>query len=593
MLAHELVLHNTLPGAPSTTRAIPTPFSAFGNVVAYGSGNNVVVRELERPGNVIVSGRHTSPVTAVRIGPSGKLVASGDQKGNLLVWVRQPDARELLNTKQLQGSVRDIGWTNDEERLVVVGDGKSHFAAAISITGNTIGDISGHTQNIFSCDMRGDRPYRIVTGGADAIVGVYEGVPFTFKCNVRGHSGMVTCVRYSPNMEMIATASRSSNVLLLDGKTAELRNSIETGHNGTIYSVAWSPDGRKIATASADKSVKVFDAATGVVISSCLFGTDVMDMQQGIVYTPQGILSLSFGGKLTLIDENGKIKNVMLGHQGRILLLHPHLNGTMVSVSVERALIWKDTSDPSGTAREVPIASNVITAAAGNGDYLYLVSGNDLLRFALTSTELTVLSREAANVTALAITAEENAVLLSKHGFILIDASGRKVAEEKLKNFDGISAAAHDNMVVLGGDGSVEGYRVTTGASPEACVRFSGYHRGMVACVAFSRDGQRVASGDANRNIFVWSPFDGSVLYRDLVFHTLRVTSLAFSPQNTAWLLSGSMDASLIVWDLDKKTRKMEDAAHRGGVSAVAWTEDGKLFSGGSDFCVRQWILPS
>ncbi|ESL06845.1 hypothetical protein TRSC58_05474 [Trypanosoma rangeli SC58] len=589
MSLHQLLLHNTLPGAPSTTRAVPTPLSVFGNILAYGSGNLVVVRELEEPGTVIIGGRHTFPVTSVRISPSGNLVASGDQNGNVLVWTCQPDSREVLNMKQLQGPVRDIAWTHDEERLVVVGDGKSLFATVISITGNTIGTINGHTQNVLSCDMRGESPYCIVTGGADAAVGFYEGVPFKFKCNVKGHTDKVTCVRYSPDMETIATVSRSSDIILLDGKTAEQKGSIATGHTGTIYAIAWSPDGSELATASADKSVKVFDAATGVMLRSCFFGADVMNMQQGVVYTPQGVCSISLGGELALIGEEGSIKGVLSGHQGRILLLRSYPNGTMISVSVDRALMWRCQNNFSANARKVYIASNFVTAAACGEDYLYLVSGTDLLRCALTDTEPTLLSRGAANATALAITEDKSAVLLLKNGFVVIDASGRKVAEEKLGRFDGTSAAAHGSLVMLGGDALVKGYCVKAGAPPVACVQFAGHHRGVVACVAFSRDGKRVASGDATRNIFVWSPVDGAVLYRDLVFHTLRVTSLAFAPQSSALLLSGGMDASLIVWDLNKATRKTEDAAHRGGVSAVAWTADGRLLSGGADFCVRQW----
>ncbi|ORC90286.1 WD40 repeat-containing protein [Trypanosoma theileri] len=604
MSVHQLLLRGTLPSAPSATRAVPISLSAHGTLLAYGSNNNVVIRDVNNPNLVSLCGCHTSPVTAVRISPTGRLVASGDQNGNLIVWQQQEqkqqpqpqhplEPREVLNSKQLQGPVRDIAWTGDEERLVVVGDGKSTFAVAITITANTIGTINGHSQNILTCDMRLERPYRIVTGGADALVGFYEGVPFKFKCNVKGHTGKVTCVRYSPDMETIATVSGSSDVILLDGKTADKKSSIATGHKGTIYAVAWSPDGSKIATASADKSVKIFDAVTGATLSSFSLGNDVMDMQQGLVYTSQCVISASLGGKLTYMCEEG-VKNVVSGHQGRILMLHKESNGTFISVSVERVLIWNCTADGiPGNAREVSVSSNTIIAATFSNGYLFLVSGGNLLRYALTDTEPTVLSKEASNATALTVTADGNIVLLAKNSFIIIDATGKKMAEEKMNQFDGISAASHNYTVVLGGDKVVKGYRIQSNAAPSLCVEFAGHHTGMVACVAFSKDGQCVASGDASRNIFVWSALDGSVLYKDLVFHTLRVTSLAFSHSSNTELFSGSMDASLIVWNLKAKTRRMEDAAHRGGVSAVAWAEDGTLFSGGSDFCIRQWGVSS
>ncbi|KAH9598775.1 WD40 repeat [Trypanosoma melophagium] len=605
MSVHQLLLRGTLPSAPSTTRAVPISLSVHGTLIAYGSNNNVVLRNIANPSDVSVCGCHTCAVTAVRISPSGKLVASGDQNGNLIVWQRQKqenekqqqwEPREILNSKQLQGPVRDIAWTGDEERLVLVGDGKSTFAVAISITANNIGTINGHSQNVLSCDMRLERPYRIVTGGADALVGFYEGVPFKFKCNVKGHTGKVTCVRYSPDMETIATVSASSDMILLDGKTAENKATIATGHKGTIYAVAWSPDGSKVVTASADKSVKIFDAVTGSSISSCSLGTDVMDMQQGVVYTPQGVIAASLGGKLTCISEEGDVRNILSGHQGRILMLHKESNDTLISVSVERVLIWNCTAgggDITGTAREVSVSSNTIIAATFSNGYLYLVSGGNLLRYALSDTEPTVVSKEAKNVTALTVTANGNIILLAKNSFTIVNATGEKIAEEKLNQFDGISAASHQETVVLGGDRLVKGYHIHSTVAPQLCVEFTGHHTGMIACLAFSKDGQCVASGDASRNIFVWSALDGSVLYRDLVFHTLRVTSLAFAPHSNTQLFSGSMDASLILWDLNAKTRRTEDAAHRGGVSAVTWAEDGTLISGGSDYCVRQWAVPN
>ncbi|KAH8605418.1 Anaphase promoting complex subunit 4 WD40 domain [Trypanosoma vivax] len=438
--------------------------------------------------------------------------------------------------------------------------------------------------------MRGERPYRVVTGSADSMVGLYEGPPFKFVRNVKEHAEKVMCVRYSPDMESIATVSRSGDIVLLDGKTADTQKSIKTGHKGSIFSLAWSADGCKIVTASADKCVKIFDVCTGSLVATCAIGTAAADMQQGIVYTTQGIVSSSLSGKLTVVNEQGEVLRSILGHQGRILLVHKEPSGLIVSVSVDRVLVWQDDKAAAvGNAYEVPLATDMINAAAASEGKLFLKAGDELLCYTLNDSKLDVLLKEAASVMALAPTVDGYIALLMKNSFVIAGPDGGKVAEEKFERFDGSSAASFGQMVAFGGDKVVKLYRVAPGAPPVETLCFSGHHTGCVSCVAFSHDGLLLASGDACRNIFVWSSTDGSLLYKDLVFHTLRVTSLAFSPANKGWLFSGGMDASLIVWDLESKKRRMEDMAHRGGVSAVFWAADETLLSGGSDGCVRIW----
>lgn len=48
-------------------------------------------------------------------------------------------------------------------------------------TGTSVGEISGQSKSINSCDFRPARPFRIVTGCEDNTIGVFEGPPFKFK----------------------------------------------------------------------------------------------------------------------------------------------------------------------------------------------------------------------------------------------------------------------------------------------------------------------------------------------------------------------------------------------------------------------------
>lgn len=48
-------------------------------------------------------------------------------------------------------------------------------------TGTSVGEISGQSKPINSCDFRPARPFRIVTGSEDNTIAVFEGPPFKFK----------------------------------------------------------------------------------------------------------------------------------------------------------------------------------------------------------------------------------------------------------------------------------------------------------------------------------------------------------------------------------------------------------------------------
>jgi hypothetical protein len=79
---------------------------------------------------------------------------------------------------------------------------------------------------------------------------------------LRGHSGIVWGVAYSPDGHHLASASEDRLVQIWDALTGQVTRTLK-GHMGAVFGVAYSPDGRRLATASQDGTVKVWDAQTG------------------------------------------------------------------------------------------------------------------------------------------------------------------------------------------------------------------------------------------------------------------------------------------------------------------------------------------
>ncbi|BAY34668.1 WD-40 repeat-containing protein [Nostoc carneum NIES-2107] len=74
-------------------------------------------------------------------------------------------------------------------------------------------------------------------------------------------------------------------------------------------------------------------------------------------------------------------------------------------------------------------------------------------------------------------------------------------------------------------------------------------HSSAVYSVAFSPDGQKLASGSDDNTIKIWNITTGKAI-TTLTGHSSSVYSVAFSPDGQK-LASGSSDNTIILWDLN------------------------------------------
>jgi WD40 repeat protein len=106
--------------------------------------------------------------------------------------------------------------------------------------------------------------------------------------------------------------------------------------------------------------------------------------------------------------------------------------------------------------------------------------------------------------------------------------------------------------------------------------------------VAFSPDGQLLATGDASGEIRLWQVLDG----RQLVTckgHSGWVRSVAFSPDGTT-LASASSDQTIRLWDISSGQCLKTLRGHAQWVRAVAFDPEGQILASGSgDKTIKFW----
>jgi WD40 repeat protein len=589
-------LQQTIAPSPSTTRGFPCVLSTdkSGQLLAYASGSTVIVRNISTAGADIINtfSGHNVAVTAVRLSPSGAQCASGDKDGNLRVWWVSPKVTAgAAEYRPLSGTIRDIAWSHDDERVAVVGDGRETRGVVLNAkAGNTMGNLTGPTKEIMTCDFRKDRPFRVVTGSADSMLAFFDGPPFKFNLSIKdAHKATVTCARYSPDSALIASVSGGDAVVLQDGLTGELKAKFASGHTGTIYGVAWSADSATVVTASADKTVRGFSAADGSPKFTLKLGDTLAAMQLGIVSAASGWVSVNLLGDLTFITPGGTVARILSGSSGSLRGTALHGDAILTASGDGRVLLHRPDGSGADTLEGPPL--DFIRHATLSAGKLVIAGAEALFTADPERRTLTPSGDMKGAIAVAALAGGETVVATPSAVFILRD--GKEIAKHDLGNgFRTTDVAAGHNVIAVAGAGGVWALRFT-GGSIEALGKLEGYHQSDVSAVAVSDDGAAIATGDVTRNVAVWDVASRKPTKTELVYHSSRINCLAFAPKNAALLASGSLDRSVIVWDLATDKRTTLANAHYNGVTAIHISADGKtLLSGGADGFVRRWSLP-
>jgi WD repeat-containing protein 1 (actin-interacting protein 1) len=144
-------------------------------------------------------------------------------------------------------------------------------------------------------------------GGEDAKTCFYAGPPFKIDHSNSDHNKEVWCARFSPDGNKLASVGADRRIVFYDSKegnkTSEIVEGSPDAHTGSIISCCWSPDSTKLMTCSLDKTVKVWDTNAMTCETTFTFGNSVCDMQCGVVWCGNFIVSLNLAGEVIFVHN--------------------------------------------------------------------------------------------------------------------------------------------------------------------------------------------------------------------------------------------------------------------------------------------------
>lgn len=498
------------------------------------------------------------------------------------------------------GRINDLAWDGDSARVIAVGDGREKFGHCITAdSGNSVGEISGHSSQINSVSIRQQRPLRAATGSDDTSLVFYHGAPFKFNTSLRKHNRFVYGVAFSPDGGVMVSVGADRKIWLYDGKTGEAKGEIgEDEHQGSIFSVSWANDSKRFVTASADQTVKIWDAEAGKVVQSWRMGDEdsvsIADHQVGVVW-PGGrtdglIISLNLAGDLNYLTEGtAKPYRVIQGHPKNITSITALPDSTSGSTlftgsSEGRVCSWDISAGLGKTIKGEGHSNYVSSLIPSSQGQIASVGWDDTLRIIDAAVGTFTQSSCKTDGQPKGVATSADTVIVATHKGLELWKDSH--LEQKFPTGYSPSAiAATPTLIAVGGDDSALHLHTSTLQPSQTLAEPSS----PITALAFCPSGALLAVGFSSGKITVFDTTSWSPTITRWSSHTGRVTSIAWNDTGTH-AVSAGLDTNLFLWSVAKPGRRVGVSnAHKEGVNGVVWAEAGKVVSVGGDAAVKVW----
>jgi len=235
-------------------------------------------------------------------------------------------------------------------------------------------ELKGHTGWVNSVAFSPDGK-RIVTGSRDDTARIWDAETGKELQKLEGYASTVNSVAFSPDGKRIVTGSRDDTARIWDAETGKELQKLE-GHTGTVNSVALSPDGKRIVTGSDDRTARIWDAETGKELQKLEGHASTVN---SVAFSPDGkrIVTGSDDRTTRIWDaETGRELRKLEGHTGRVNSVAFSPDGKkIITGSRDDTRIWD--AETGRELRKLEGHTGRVNSVAFSPDGKKIITGSD------------------------------------------------------------------------------------------------------------------------------------------------------------------------------------------------------------------------
>ena len=445
------------------------------------------------------------------------------------------------------GGIWSVAFSPDGQYLAV-GDTKGNILLRQVKDDRLIHSFEGHNAWVVSLAFSPDGN-TLVSGSCDCTAKLWN--VNTGQClhSLAEHEHEVWSVAYSPDGKSVATGCDDTKARLWDVSTGRCLR-VFLGHENLVTSVIFSHNGKELFSGSHDNTIKLWDLKTGKCKSSFQGHEDGV---RSLSLSPDGQILASSGNDRTirLWDlKTGKCKQILLGHDNGVWSVAFSPQGILASSSVDRTVRLWDINRRE-CCKVFLGHSNIVNSVVFSPTENLLASGSHDRTIKLWNVE-----RHRCFKTIQGYNNQALSTAYSPDDRMLVSGLSRQVRLWDLNSMTSNPLYEHDNWVWS---------------------------------VAYSRDGNFIASGSGDTTVKLWDVRSNRVT-DTFTGHQAAVRAIAINANNI--LASGSEDTTVKLWDVSTGKLLKTLSGHQSQVWSVAFSPDGQMLASGSlDGTVRLWLV--
>ncbi len=364
-------------------------------------------------------GGYETPVQALCFSPDSQRLATLSVDQTAKLW----------DLSTLEESAQNISPGKPVRGLAFSPDGQLLASVRFDFTGKGLEggkELTGHRSAVLAVAFQpGSKENLLASAGADGLVKLWEPTArgeFKPLRTLTGHDGPVRAVAWSADGSRLVTGGEDGTVRLWDPGSSRALRTLR-GHTGWVTCVAFSPDGRRIASGSEDRSIRVWDleekAESSASAGAPLALEGAEDGVQALAWSRDGkrIVTVGGDGILHFWDVQSGVESKPLpGGQGQIRALAFSPDGkTLATAGWDGLVVLRDgvTGTPKQSLKGHTYG---VTGVVFSVDGKRLASSSEdrtvKLWDLVSGRELLTLTGHAAGVTGVALS-RDGAILAS------------------------------------------------------------------------------------------------------------------------------------------------------------------------------------